>query len=109
MFIIQHIYHVVQRDISTHKLRICNNIIIVTAQIVKHTLLFKHLYVYAINHTIYDNTIQFVIVNNIYFILTISYNMGYIPMCKVQDLIFQWNHKLYSIYNMYTTIPLSIN
>ena len=34
--------------------------------------------------------------------------MGNIPMYKVQDSIFQWNHKLYSIYNVYTTIPLSI-
>jgi hypothetical protein len=44
---------------------------------------------YAINNTIYDNIHQVVYVNNIILILTISNNMGYIPMYKVQDLIFQ--------------------
>jgi hypothetical protein len=69
MYIICHIHHVKQRDIATHKLRLYNKITIVKIKIVIHLLLFNHVYVYVIN-TFYDNTIQFVLVNNIILFFT---------------------------------------
>ncbi len=79
MYIIHHIHHVIQRDISTNKLRIHNKITILTTQDSNTTLLFKHVYVYAINIS-YENKIQFVLINNTILILTISNSMGKIPM-----------------------------
>ena len=63
MYIIHHIHHVIQRDISTHKLRIYNKITIVTTQDSNTCItiiLFKHVYVYAVILFFYENKIQFI-------------------------------------------------
>ena len=48
-------------------------------------------------------------VNNIILILTISNNMGNIPMHKFEVLIFQLYYKLKSIYDVCTIITSSIS
>ncbi len=55
---------VILRDISIHVFRIYIKITILTIQEINATLLFKHVYVYAIDVS-YDNTIQFVLENDI--------------------------------------------
>ncbi len=55
---------------------------IVTTQDSNTALLFKHVYVHAINIS-YDNTIRNALVNNVTLILMISSNMGDIPMYTI--------------------------
>ena len=66
------------------------------------------MYVYAIN-TFCDNTIQFILVNNVILFVTICNNMDNIPMYKVLKIhfneIISFNQYIMLIY---TIIPLSI-
>ncbi len=73
--------------------RIYNKITILSTQDSNIALLFKHVYVYAINIS-YENTIPFILVNIVSLILTLSNNMGNIPMHTFLGSIFQIYHNL---------------
>jgi len=87
MFIQQYYTTVMQRDFSTHKLRIYIKITIVATQDSNICITIVNKCMYAIN-AFYENTIQFILVDNVISIWTISCNMENKPMDKLQDSIF---------------------